>query len=310
MYCRSLIVLCVVCMSVFVETAREEPGLARAARIIGGTTANEGEWPWLVNLRGKIVTRTTFFGLIPTAHKHLFCGGSVISDRWILTAAHCFDDRQVKKKTHIYSRNWEAKMASVNLRDGIVDRLRHLAGTIFNRRDWRTWEIDVERIVIHPGYSGRNGWSHDIALVKLKRSVPSGQDFSRIRRVKLPATNDTSFPAIGSTCKMKGWGCTSGGGSIAESARSVDLPIFSPRRCRNIFAATGMANRICAGYMYSGRGICAGDSGGPLTCQNDIGEWVQVGVASFASRDTPGRYPAVFTRVSSYLEWIKRVTGL
>ena len=60
------------------------------------------------------------------------------------------------------------------------------------------------------------GWENDIALVRLEQSVPSGAEFSRIQRIKLPTSNTTSFPAVGDTCVMKGWGCTAGGTQLSH----------------------------------------------------------------------------------------------
>ncbi|KAJ8317097.1 hypothetical protein KUTeg_005001 [Tegillarca granosa] len=220
----------------FLVTLSENSESPEAMRIIGGRPVSEGEWPWLVSLHAKIVTKK-LFGFIPIAHSHVFCGGSVINDHWILTAAHCFDGNY-KHKNPKY---WEARLAAVTIKV--------------------------------------KSWENDIALVRLEKPVPSGRDFHRIRRINLPQYGNITFPKLNDVCVMKGWGCTAGGRLVSRKAMSVELPIYNTN----------------------------GDSGGPLACKNEAGEWIQVGVASFTSRFNPDKFPAVFTRVSHYTDWINRV---
>ncbi|XP_064617874.1 tryptase-like [Liolophura sinensis] len=277
--------------------------LSRVRRVIGGKSIAEGHSPWLVSLQGKIVTKK-LFGFIPIAYKKLYCGGSVLSDRWILTAAHCFKDKTYADA--LKPGSWHAYLATVDLKLGFWDRIRHAFGKLFGRTDWLEWERHLDRVVIHPNYNPSNRWENDIALVRLRDSVPSGSTFAQIRRIQLPEENDMSFPATGDNCVATGWGCTRDGGGVSKTAMSVNLPIQSPSSCSWRYGVN-MATRLCVGT--EGKGICQGDSGGPLACRMN-GKWVQTGIASFIHGRQPDKYPSVFTRVSKYTSWIKRNTGL
>ncbi|XP_053379053.1 tryptase-like [Mercenaria mercenaria] len=276
--------------------------LSRQKRVIGGTEISKGHSPWLVSLHGKIVTER-LFGIIPIRHRHVYCGGSLLNDRYVLTAAHCFDSgRDVDE--------WEVRLATVDLKVALADRFMDFLGKTLGKKDWRIWEIDVSKIIIHPGYNKNDLWYQDIAIVKLEDPVPSGPRFEHIKRIQLPDGFDFSFPAKGSNCHMAGWGCTAAGGGISRYAMSVQLPILDDTECGYYYNLRTMFGRLCAGFKSSSNsgGICPGDSGGPLVCQNYLGEWTQVGIASFTSKARPEKFPAVFTRVSDYVTWIKSYT--
>lgn len=294
--------MCILLYCVLITNVCGEEKLSRHKRVIGGTEISKGDTPWLVSLHGKIVTER-LFGIIPIGHKHVYCGGSLINDRYVLTAAHCFDSgRDIDE--------WEVRLAAVDLKVALADRFMDFLGKTLGKKDWRIWEIDVSKIIIHPSYNRNDLWYQDIAIVKLADPVPSGRRFEHIKRIKLPGMFDFSFPDKGSNCQMTGWGCTSAGGGLSRYARSVQLPILANRECGYYYNLRSLFGRLCAGFKSDNDngGICPGDSGGPLVCQNDKGEWTQVGIASFTSKTRPGKFPAVFTRISNYVTWIKSYT--
>lgn len=295
---QALIFICVILVTGILGEKRS----IRHKRVIGGREISKGDRPWLVSLHGEIVTER-LFGIFPIRHRHVYCGGSLLNDRYVLTAAHCFDIGREGTDADA----WEVRLATVDLKVALADRFMDFLGKTLGNKDWRLWEMDVDRIIIHPGYKKEELWYQDIALVKLAEPVPSGPRFAHIKRIQLPDVSDTWFPDENSNCHMTGWGCTTSGGGISRYAMTVQLPILNNYVCNYYYHPKSMYGRLCAGFKSDtdSGGICPGDSGGPLVCQNNYGEWIQVGIASFTSRNRPEKFPAVFTRVKDYTSWIR-----
>jgi len=272
----------------------DERGMEAMERIIGGEEIEDGEWPWLVKLEGEIPT-STWWGIVLSS-TDVHCGGSLIGNQWVLTAAHCF----VNEDYGDYSEdpdNWEAHLGDSDLETGIIS-------SFWN---WVTGDdnlvtIDAKKIIIHPNFDSNNLWYSDIALVKLKETVPSNND--HIGVVTLPSQGANDFPVDGANCVMKGWGCTEVNAATSEIAMAVNLPKVSDAECKSLWGLSETTTRLCAGHRLEDMGICSGDSGGPLVSQDSDGVWIQVGIASFASASAPGDWPGVFTRVSNYADWI------
>lgn len=242
---------------------------AELNRIVGGVDATAGKWPWQVDIQ--------------KSNTHV-CGGSIITENWVLSAAHCFPNPSDLSSYIIYV--GRHKLNGFNYQES------------FHR---------VQRVVIADGYSEPHS-GRDVALVRLDTPV-TWSDYAH--PVCLPASG-TLFPS-GMTCYVTGWGNIrddvplQGAGTLQE----VRVPILSQSSCQEMYDLNPqeqidiLSDMICAGYPEGGKDSCQGDSGGPLVCQMVNGTWVQAGVVSFGLGCAHANKPGVYSRVTSYSSFLR-----
>ncbi|XP_028966650.1 venom protease [Galendromus occidentalis] len=244
---------------------------ARRQRIVGGEDVYDGEFPWLVSIQ-----------LVPALGENK-CGGTILNDRWILTAAHCF---------HGYKKsNFVVRVADYNLR----------------RRESRkeqAFTSKIERIVVHPEYRKDRKYDNDIALIRLSKDI-------KFSPYSLPACLPTLRLAstAGKNVTVIGWGKLAEEGKVPETPRKTSLVVFENSQCNNWLSSLRMRlldNHLCAGIERGGKDACQGDSGGPLMTIED-GRYVVLGVVSTGYGCARPNTPGVYARVSSFVPWINDV---
>ncbi|KAM8713503.1 hypothetical protein ACLKA7_013770 [Drosophila subpalustris] len=244
-------------------------GLINSIRkIVGGQETRRHQYPWLVAV---------------LIFNRFYCAGSLISDLYVLTAAHCVE--------------------------GVPPELITLRLLEHNRSDSDPLVLERHAVHVkcHELYNPRS-FNNDIALITLDKPVSFE---GLIRPVCLP---DFGASFSGEMAIVAGWGARKEGGSLTDTLQEVDVIVLSQSECRNSSYSPALItdNMLCASYDVDEdvKDACSGDSGGPLHVLVDEqpGQYQVAGIVSWgegcARPDTPG----VYTRVTQYLHWIQANT--
>uniref|UniRef100_A0A8B9JL18 Peptidase S1 domain-containing protein n=1 Tax=Astyanax mexicanus TaxID=7994 RepID=A0A8B9JL18_ASTMX len=232
-------------------------------KIVGGNTAVRGSWPWQVSIQ--------------SLGSH-FCGGSLINNNWILSAAHCFQSTPAGLSVFLGKQSLQTS-------------------------ELNSLTITVAQIINHPSYVSSTH-DNDIALLQLSSSV-TFSDY--IQPVCLAAAGSTL--GSGTLVWVTGWGDISSDGKYPQNLQEVELPIVSNTACTSAYGSGSItSNMMCAGLSQGGKDSCQGDSGGPLVIKQSTG-WTQAGIVSFGYGCALPKIPGVYARVSEYQNWINSRIG-
>ncbi|XP_059053397.1 CLIP domain-containing serine protease HP8-like isoform X2 [Achroia grisella] len=258
-------------------------GIQNEDKIVGGTQADIDEHPWMVLLRYDKPNGWGFY-----------CGGVLISSRYVMTAAHCVKGDDLPT-------NW--RLSQVRLGEWNTSSSVDCVG---DDCSGPVQDISIEQTIAHEGYDPSDkDQQNDIALLRLSRNAQFN-DF--VKPICLPISNELRHSGfVGYDMEVAGWGKTESR-SESDVKLKVRVPVVSTNDCARVFSRVSREitnNQMCAGGV-SGQDSCRGDSGGPLMGKvAQVSNWIAFGVVSYGPSPcgTPG-WPGVYTRVGAYMDWI------
>ncbi|EFA04604.1 brachyurin [Tribolium castaneum] len=240
--------------------------LAAEVRIIGGDDALAGQFPF----SAAIYVRTN--------DGTYFCGGTLISDEWILTAGQCVHEAVL----------FTIQLGSNTLQGDDPNRIK----------------VSTSESVIHPNFDPLT-LQNDIGLVKLRLPVEYNDYVRQIRFLPTFRLQDGAL-TIGI-----GWGQISDESSgLSNQLQRVNLTTISTDECKLTYGGQITEDMVCVSGNYN-EGSCTGDMGSPLLQHVGRGYYLIVGVASFISGNgCESTDPSGYTRTFSYIGWVRNITNI
>ncbi|XP_019384134.1 PREDICTED: suppressor of tumorigenicity 14 protein-like [Crocodylus porosus] len=239
-------------------------------RIVGGEDARSGKWPWQASLQMG-------------TYGHI-CGASVISNRWLISAAHCFLDSDSIR--YSLPSGWKAYM-------GI---------RIMSKNSNHVAMRSIKRIVVHPRYDQYIS-DYDVALLEMETPV----FFSElVQPICLPSSPRIFF--YGTVCYVTGWGAIKENSQLAKTLQEARVKIINQSVCSKLYDDLITSRMLCAGNLNGGIDACQGDSGGPLACIGKENRWYLAGIVSWGEGCARRNRPGVYTEVTALYDWIRLYT--
>uniref|UniRef100_A0A8C5UM20 Coagulation factor XII n=1 Tax=Microcebus murinus TaxID=30608 RepID=A0A8C5UM20_MICMU len=250
--------------------------LSSLSRVVGGLVALPGAHPYIAAL---------YWG-------QRFCAGSLIGPCWVLTAAHCLQDRPAAEELTV-----------------VLGQDRH------NQSCKQCQTLAVRSYRLHEAFSPVS-YQHDLALLRLQESADGScalpSDY--VQPVCLPSGAAPQAELQAALCQVAGWGHQfEGAEEYSSFLQEAQVPFISLERCSapDVHGAAVLPGMLCAGFLEGGTDACQGDSGGPLVCEDEAAEQRLTlrGIVSWGSGCGDRNKPGVYTDVANYLAWIQEHTA-